>query len=462
MNGGGCLNHDPGFEKSCRGELLASRAPGREAPAPPPARSRHGVCQKQPRPYVVRRPRVVSQLHDRAQEGLLLDVVGLAATGEGEEAGLASVSTGSMAVMVELLDRGRGYPLRSNLAYPQGVARMPRRRVAPRTRNRRGRWAERQPLLMKRRAVSSVEGSLVVFPAPAPGGADAHPLAVCPDPCTAAAALTVGPSAPVVNVATLTACVVLATLEGALVALPRAAALERLGRLRSPAWALVAPGSLIVGTFGVLALPPLAGGLAALAALTTPVLAAIAVVAVVRGRHRALLLVPLALGVVAAVGTGWPAQLAASMLTALACLVLGAALVRLTPAPWLYLGVLSMGAVDVLLLALGVGQPAAALLGDAMESTILPAFHRAELGHVSKDYPDLVLAAVLGGIVAGRPIQQRVAALVAMLAAAYGGLFAVVDILPATVPIVLVLILVERSRFAPPAPWAARAEPARA
>jgi hypothetical protein len=253
-----------------------------------------------------------------------------------------------------------------------------------------------------------------------------------------------------VHVPSITAYLALATLQGAIVALPHPAALERLGSLRSPAWALVAPGSLIVGTFGVLALPPLASGLAVLAAIATPVLAAIAVVAVVHGRQRSLLLVPLALGVVAAVGSGWPGQLAASLLTALGCLTLGAAMVRLTPARWLHIGVLSVGAVDVLLLALGVGQPAAELLREALGGTMHPAFDHATLGDFAVDYPDLVLAAVLGGVVAGRAIQQPAAVLVAILAAAYGALFAVADMLPATVPLALVLVLVE---------WGARRDP---
>jgi hypothetical protein len=251
-----------------------------------------------------------------------------------------------------------------------------------------------------------------------------------------------------VNISNVIEYVALATIQGAIVALPHPAALERLGRLRSPAWALVAPGSLIVGTFGVLALPQLASGLALLAAIATPVLAAIAVMAVVHGRQRRLLLVPLALGVVAAALSGWPSELAASLLTALGCLTLGSALVRLTPARWLYVGVLSMGAVDVLLLALGVGQPAAALLREALQSTILPAFDRAELGHFSTDYPDLVLAAVVGAIVADRAIQRHAALLVAILAVAYGALFAIAKMLPATVPLALVLVLVEWGRRA--------------
>jgi hypothetical protein len=253
-----------------------------------------------------------------------------------------------------------------------------------------------------------------------------------------------------VNVSNAAEYVALATMQGAIVALPHPAALERLGRLRSPAWALVAPGSILVGTFGVLALPLLASGLAVLAQIATPVLAAIAVMAVVHGRQRTLLLVPAALGVVAAAGSGWAGELAASLLTALGCLTLGAALVRLTPVRWLYLGVLSMAAVDVLLLAVGVGQPAAALLREALGSTLQPTLDRAELGHFSVDYPDLVLAAVLGAIVAERAMQQPAALLVTTSAAAYGALFAFAYVLPATVPLALVLVLVE---------WAARRDP---
>jgi hypothetical protein len=231
-------------------------------------------------------------------------------------------------------------------------------------------------------------------------------------------------------------------IEGALVALPSPVALERLGRLRSSAWALVAPASLLVGTFGVLALPSMATGLAILAAVATPVLAAIAVASVVHGGRLCLVLLPLALGVVALASSGIASEVAATLLTALGCLTLGAALVRLTPTRALQLGLLMMVLVDVLLLTLGIGQPAAALLSDALNGS-QPAFHHAELGTATVDYPDLVLAAILGGIVAGRAAQPRAALLVAVLAAAYSGLLLVADMLPATVPLVLALALLE-------------------
>jgi hypothetical protein len=245
-----------------------------------------------------------------------------------------------------------------------------------------------------------------------------------------------------VNVVTFSASVTLATIMGALVGLPSPDALGRLARLRSPAWALVAPGSLLVGTFGVLAMPSLATGLAILATAATPALAAIAMVGVVHGRRRALVAVPVALGAVALAGSGLVAELAASLLTALGCLTLGTAIVRLTPGRWLRFGVLAMAALDVILLAVGIGQPASALLNEATAG-VRPVFHQAQLGSMRLDYPDLVLAAVLGGVVAGRAVQARTAALVAILATANGALLAFADVLPATVPTVLALLLID-------------------
>jgi hypothetical protein len=251
------------------------------------------------------------------------------------------------------------------------------------------------------------------------------------------------------------AVVALASLKGALVALPRGDALAHLGRLRSPVWAVVLPGSIVVGTFGVLALPSMALGLVVLAGLATPLLIAVAVVAVLRGPRAALLLAALGLAAVAVLRGGWIGQLSASVLTALGCLTLGVALVRLVPGRWVLVGVLCMCAVDVVLLALGVGQQAAALMADAAEHVRGPAFDRAAIGKFSTDYPDLVLAAVLGGFLAGQGVQRRAAVLVAALGAGYGLLLHEIHTLPGTVPIALIFVLV---RWAPlPPAWRAEA-----
>jgi hypothetical protein len=226
----------------------------------------------------------------------------------------------------------------------------------------------------------------------------------------------------------------LAALQGLLVVLPRPSGLARWARLRSPGWALVLPAALVVGTFGVLDLPHGATGLAVLAAVATPVLVVLAAIGVVRGPRWIWLAALPVLGAGVAFHS-WPAQLAATALTALGCLIVGAALVRLTPLRWLAAGIAAMCVVDVVLLGTGVGQPAAHQLETALHHSSLPEFHRAQLGSMNRDYPDLVLAAVLGTALAGHARQLTAAVLVAVFASANGLFFLVADILPGTVPL---------------------------
>src|SRR5262249_4630930 len=124
----------------------------------------------------------------------------------------------------------------------------------------------------------------------------------------------------------------LAVIQGTLVAAPRAGALDRLHRLRSPAWAVTLPGAILLGTFGPLAAPSLAVALVVLAAVATLPLAVVAVLAVVRGPR----FVPILLGV-AATGVGLlvggvGARVSATVFTALGSATLGVALARVTPA----------------------------------------------------------------------------------------------------------------------------------
>ena len=208
------------------------------------------------------------------------------------------------------------------------------------------------------------------------------------------------------------AVIALASLEGALVALPRADALEPLRTLRSPAWAALLPGSIVVGTFLPLAMPSIALGLVLMAGVITPLLAIIAVLEVVRGPRAALLMLAFAFAMIAALISGWAAQLSATALTALGCLAVGTALARLIPRSWFVLGVVGMCLADVALLASGVGGSAAQLMAAATRDVHGPVFSQADIGRVTTDYPDLVLAAVLGGFLAGRHRQLLAAVLV--------------------------------------------------
>lgn len=238
------------------------------------------------------------------------------------------------------------------------------------------------------------------------------------------------------------AYVLLAIMQGLLVFLPRADVTTWRRLSPSPRWAVVLPGSLLIGTFGVLAVPASATGLAVLAAFSTPILAVVAVLAVARGR-RSVWFATLAALPVGMLALGeWGSSLATTALAALGTLALGALLVRATPLAWLGGGIAAMAVVDVALLATGVGQPAAELLQTALDDSPLPEFHRAELGPITKDYPDMVLAAVLGSALAGTPLQRPAAALVAVLAAANGLLFLFADMLPATLPLAVAAAII--------------------
>jgi hypothetical protein len=242
------------------------------------------------------------------------------------------------------------------------------------------------------------------------------------------------------------AAVAPALLQGALVALPRGDALASLRRLRSPAWAAVLPGAILIGTFGPLGAQSLAPAMIVLAALATPPLVAVAVLGVVRGPRTALVILALVAGAVAEFAGGLSAQLSASILTSLGALALGAALARLIPGAWVLIGFTCMCAVDVGLLAAGVGQPAAAELLRAAGRIPGPAFDHAQLGRVALGYPDLVLAAVLGAFLAGQPGQRRAAVLVTVLAAASLVLAPPNTVWPATVPVAATLIALRAVR----------------
>jgi hypothetical protein len=231
-----------------------------------------------------------------------------------------------------------------------------------------------------------------------------------------------------------------ALLQGALVALPRGNALASLRRLRSPAWAAVLPGSIVAGTFAPLGGHSVALGMIGLAVLATPPLAVVAVLAVVRGPRAAVVSVALAAAILAVFAGGLSRELSETCLTALGALALGAALARLIPSRWALAGFICMCAFDVAFLAAGVGQPAADAVARAAAGVPGPMFDRAQLGPVSLDYPDLVLAAVLGGFLAGQRGQRCAATLVTVLAAICFVLVPSDVMCPATVPAAMTLI----------------------
>ena len=243
-----------------------------------------------------------------------------------------------------------------------------------------------------------------------------------------------------------TGLLALAMLEGVLVALPRAGALASLRRLRSPAWAAMLPGAIVIGTFLPLWNPSLATVLVLAAAVATPVLAMIALVCVSRTPKALLMACVLELLLVAAASPATAGQLTTSLITALGAMSLGVALTRLVPGRWLLAGVILMSAVDVLLLAIGVGVTAAGSMATASAQFHGPEFTHAAAGSLTIDYPDLVLAGVLGGAVAGEPAQPRAAVTLALLATAGGLLLVIFPLVPATPPIAATFVLLGAQR----------------
>jgi hypothetical protein len=225
------------------------------------------------------------------------------------------------------------------------------------------------------------------------------------------------------------------------VLLPRPAPFSHLARLRSPGWTVLLPLSIIVGTFYLLVLPGLAGPTVLAAAVTTPLLALVAVVAVVRARRVVLPLAAVA-GALAVWATGLSGHVATGVVTALACLTLGAGLQRLIPGRWLLIGVVAMSAVDITLLVSGFGYHQTALLAAATNNFHGPRFTGARIGGTTIGYPDLFLAALLGTSLAGDGAQLPAATLLTGLVVAYDSLLSPGLLLPATVPIALTLLVV--------------------
>lgn len=247
-------------------------------------------------------------------------------------------------------------------------------------------------------------------------------------------------------------------VQSALVALPRGrapAALEQLaGRFSGRGWALVPLGSIVLVVIAIRAAGATADGLTWLALLAVPPLAAGALGATMRGGRPLLGLLVLPLFALAwwrrerLVGEG-----AAVLLTALSCVTLGVLLTAVAPRGWLKVGIVAMAVVDAYLVGTELLQPANDVLNAAAPPAHLPQLQRALFGDALIGYGDLFVAGVFGAIVAaereaspagGPPWRWALAVLA--LSGAFDLLFLAVDVLPATVPVAVALLLREWTR----------------
>ncbi len=249
--------------------------------------------------------------------------------------------------------------------------------------------------------------------------------------------------------------VALVGVQSALVGIPRGHAPARLDaiaqRLSGRGWALVPLASIVVVVLAIGAASATADGLAWLALLAVPPLAAAALGWTMRGGRPwlALLVVPL-FALAWARRDALSGQAASVLLSALSCVTLGVLLTAVAPRGWLKAGIVAMAVVDAYLVGTQLLQPANDVLNAAAPPEHLPQLQRALFGDALIGYGDLFVAGVLGAIVAAEALEAgahdppwRWALAVLVLALAFDLLFLVVDVLPATVPVALALLLRE-------------------
>jgi hypothetical protein len=241
----------------------------------------------------------------------------------------------------------------------------------------------------------------------------------------------------------------LSLLQGLIVTLPVRIEVPLLARLRNGGWAVVLPVSVVGFVFIARAAENAsAQGLTYLALLAVPPLAALALGALGRGgRPAAVLLMPLLFALAWADRGGFAGNLAATLLSALSCVSLGALLGAVTPARWLAAGIITMAIADSALVISDLLQRPNNALNAAHPAAGLPRLQSAVIGSAVMGYGDLFVAGVLGGLLAANLRAQAGAGLLAAtLAIAFDLLFFVVNELPATVPVALTLVVLELRR----------------
>jgi hypothetical protein len=241
----------------------------------------------------------------------------------------------------------------------------------------------------------------------------------------------------------------LSALQGTLVALPRPPRLPLLERLRARGWAIVLPASVVAFVFIARAAESAsAQGLSYLALVAVPPLAALALGVLGRGARPAFaLLVPLLFALAWADRGGFSGNLAATLLSALSCVSLGALLGAVTPPRWLGAGIIAMALADSALVVSDLLQRPNNALNAAHPAAGLPRLQSAIIGTAVMGYGDLFIAGVLGGLLAASNRSQTGPAILTFgLAVAFDLLFFLVDELPATVPVAATLIVLELSR----------------
>lgn len=238
---------------------------------------------------------------------------------------------------------------------------------------------------------------------------------------------------------------VLTAAQAACVAAPAAGLPRWTQRWRTPAWALVLPLSIAVVIAAIELVPSTADVLTWVALLLVPPGCALALGWAGRGARPPLAL--LAAGLLA-VAWAYPAdrlgQAATLVLIAGSAVTLGRLLAGVAPLTLLKVGVVAMAAVDAYLVFSNVLQAPNAVLDAASPGSGLPQLQTGSFGFAGLGYGDFFAAAVVGAILAAeRRAQLLAAAGMLAISLAWDQLFLVYDVLPATIPPALTLLVYE-------------------
>jgi hypothetical protein len=244
---------------------------------------------------------------------------------------------------------------------------------------------------------------------------------------------------------------ILIAAQAALVALPGDGIPATIARLGGRAWSLVLPLSIAVVVAAIALDPAVASALTWLALIAVPPLAATAVGWAIHGARPQLALLALPLLAMALANAGGLAgDVCAAALTALSAVTLGRLLAGGVPALALKAGIVAMAAIDAALVFGNQLQGPNAVLNAIVPMHGLPQLQYLDLHHASLGYGDVLVAAVLGGVLANdRRMQLRAAALVLGLSIAWDTLFLAFHTLPATVPVALALLILEAAKLSP-------------
>jgi len=236
---------------------------------------------------------------------------------------------------------------------------------------------------------------------------------------------------------------VLVVAQAACVALPGAGLPAWARRLRARSWALVLPLSIAV-VVGALSLAPTSANVLTWVALVLVAPGcALALGWAGRGARPQLALLAAVLLALAWLDPGDRlGQAAATLLIVGSAVTLGRLLAGVTPLTLLKVGVLAMAVVDAYLVFTNRLQAPNAVLVAASPGHGLPQLQSASFGVAGLGYGDFFAAAVVGAILAAERRSQLVAAVATVVfSLVWDQLFLVYDVLPATIPPAITLLV---------------------